>query len=598
MKQQSRFLIFAVLGEAVVAGLLMPLWLCPAVCAASVVTAVEFNGATDPAEIQVRATGPFTVETHENVKDQQIVVDLKGATFSGEALKSIDTTSFGGKLTQIIPAQTSGQSDASQLILQFREAGNADVIQSGNNLLVRVPQGSSGSKAGGASSSPGGDKLNDFFNTQSTKKFSGKPISLNVRDVDVNDIFRLIGEASGFNVMVGGEVQGKMTLSLTDVPWDQALDLILHTLQLGAERTHNILRITTLKNLTSEKQQELQASQILKATTPKVTRVFAISYANLGELVSAVTRFSAVGGSGGGVDPVIVQADARTNSIIYRDTPENIERVKKLIDILDTQTPQVMIEAKVVEVTESFSKSLSGSLGSGNYSGNSALFGSMNGGNPLSQLVGAPGVYGTDGTAIASGSAGSGLVGFAPDLSFLGSNLKLNALLSMGENESEVKVLASPKSVVLNRQRASILSSTPVQGPPSTTNVSGAGSTATTPVFQSNISLSVTPTVTNDGGVLMDLSVSKDLPVQLAAGFGIGARNMTTQVLVDSGVTLIIGGIYTELKTTRAAGFPILRNLPLVGALFGSESSASEKEELLIFVTPRIINSKDIFKGG
>ncbi len=451
------------------------------------------------------------------------------------------------------------------------------------------------------SPTPKADRLEELLESRVTHTFSGKSISLKVRDANVADVFKLIGEASGFNVVLGKDVGGKISLSLDEVPWDQALDTVLRTLELGAERNNNILRIVTLKSLTDEKQQELSAALAVKANTPKVTRVFPVSYAALKDLTQALQKFSSVAGNGSGVsgasDPVIVQADDRTNSIIVHDIPQNLDRMKKLIEILDTQTPQVMIEAKVVEASETFSKNLSGNLGIGDT--NVAAFGSFAGGNPVDALVGSPGVF-ADGSAIgkASGaaSAANGTFGFSPSLSFLSSTLRLNAVLGIGESESQAKVMAAPKTVVLNKQKASILSTTPVLTPALTATQNGPQSTLV--VTQANLGLTVTPTVTNDASVLMDLNVSKDIPVSLAGGSAVAQRNLQTQVLVESGTTLVIGGIYTSNSSHNASGFPILRDIPIIGWLFGNESNVNDREELLIFVTPRILNPKDIFTGG
>lgn len=644
-----------------IVGLSMSLFLMSSVSgAASKITAIDFKGTEDPSELSIQADGPLTFEKQENAEDKQVVLELKNATISKSNSRKIDTSSFNSNVALVSPYLVKGESPSVRVVIQLRQAGTAEVTQDGNTLKVTIPnvESAASTSAAGASPSLGADatapnassksdeqssiqsssaapvpsapsseggsdvapatggaqktKLDEFVESKEAKKFTGSPVSLQVRDADVADVLRLIGEASGFNIIVGDGVKGKVTLSLIDVPWDQALDVVLHTLHLGAERSHNILRVVTLSDLTNEKLEEYKAIQAAEASAPRVTKVFPISYASLTDLQTIITKFAsstppqAAGATPGANTtptsaPGIVQIDARTNSLIVRDLPDQIERMKKLIEILDTQTPQVMIEAKVIEATEGFTKSLNGSLGiATNSSGN--VFGSFAGGNPIDQLVGTPGVFatGADISAQSSPSGGTpnGTLGFSPSLSFLPGSPRLNALLSWGESETQVKIVASPKTVVMNKEKANIIQGTPVLVP-GTTTVAGVGTVPTTTVQQANVSLSVKPTVTNDGSVLLDLTVTKDVPFPLPGGnFGIGNRNITTLVLVDSGSTLVIGGIYSMQSSHNSSGFPILRKIPILGALFGNETESTDRTELFIFVTPRILNPREAGLAG
>ncbi len=604
--------------------------------ASSVITSIDFNGMVDPPEIKVQGDSPFESEVIKGSTDKEFGILLKGARLSEGASAALDTSSLGTLVSLIRPAAsapvtsapvTSAKDAAGPIVLvQLNEAGVPNFMQKGNTLLVRVSKASKSSPIQANSTSEPvsdslvsvpakSDRLAELMTSQAENKFSGKLITLKLRDANVADVFQLIGEASGFNVVLGKDISGKISLSLEDVPWDQALDVVLHTMELGAERSNNVLRITTLANLTARKQQELAANQVVKQATPKITRIFPISYANLKDLVASLQKFSSSAGSGGsmgsgsfgggtvqgagamaqgGDDPVVIQPDERTNSIIIHDIPKNLDQMKKLIDVLDTQTPQVMIEAKVIEASENFGKSLSGSLGIGDTA--TGALGSFAGGNPTDQLIGTPGVF-ASGSAISTLSGTNGTLAFSPNLSFLSSTLRLNAILGIGESENQVKVMASPKTVVLNRQKSSIISTTPV-AIPTLAMTPGVGSTPSITISDANLGLTVTPTVTNDSSVLMDLDVSKDVPMTVTGGQGIGKRNIKTQVIVESGTTLVIGGIYTQTSDHGASGFPILRNIPVIGWLFGNELNKEERDEILIFVTPRILNAKDIFSSG
>jgi type IV pilus assembly protein PilQ len=459
---------------------------------------------------------------------------------------------------------------------------------------------SSAAETAGQTSSGNPSTLDQYMANRSIAKFTGRPITLQLRNVEALDVFRLISEASGFNIVLSDEVKGTVTLSLVDVPWDQALDVVLHTLHLGAERNNNILRITTLTSLTQEKQEQLSAQRASEATAPKVTKVFPVSYASLTDLTSTLQKF--LSGSAtpdlirGSSSPPVIQPDPRTNSLIVRDLPENIERIRKLIEVLDTQTPQVLVEAKIVEATEGFSKSIGGNLGiGGSTSAGVNQFGtSFSGGNPTEPLIGTPGIF-SDGTSFSGKSAGGATLGgsLSPaTLRFLPGVKRLNAILNMAESDNQLKILSSPRTVVINKQAANITQGTPVLVP-GTTFVAGVGSVPTTSVVSANLGLDVTPTVTNDGGVLMDVKVTRDIPFSLNNGSAVANRSIKTQVLVDSGSTLVIGGIYTMSTTHSSSGFPFLRKIPILGAFFGSETEGTDRSELFIFITPRILNSKE-----
>lgn len=487
------------------------------------------------------------------------------------------------------------------------ELGNPTDIQPSNETANRVV-------------SINDKKIKQFTDSQEAKKYIGKPITLQLREADAADVFRLIADASGFNIILADDVKGKLTISLSEVPWDLALDVVLQSLRLGAERNQNVLRVTTLTNLVAEKNDQLKAKQMTELSAPRVTRVFPINYASLTDLQTILTKFASLnaqaqqqGGGGGGAQggqqaqlansTTVVQSDPRTNSIIVRDTPENIDRMKKIIELLDTQTAQVMIEAKVVEATEGFSKVISGSLGFGNNlsdPNSSKYTASFSGANPIAPLIGTtstPGVFSNDGRDAAA-DIGFAKFGLSPNLSFLSGVTRLNALLNLGESERQVKIVASPKTVVMSKEKASIVQGTPVLVPVVTV-VPGAGTQQGNQVQSANLSLTVKPTVTNEGGVMMDIAVSRDIPFPLGGNnSGVANRNLQTMVVVDSGSTLVIGGIYTMSTSRSASGIPMLRKLPLIGALFGSEQESLDRSELFIFITPRILNEKEAGISG
>jgi type IV pilus assembly protein PilQ len=578
--------------------------------AATQITNIEFQGTQNPNQILIRSDTALEFEKQVNTKDQQIIIELKGAQLAHKGLaRKIDTSSFDSKVSLISPYQVAEQ-DTVRVVIQLREASASEVTQEGNLLKISIPNQSLEKKieqnpiqelsAPVEAPTPHAlptpqDKLQEFFANRETKRFIGKPITLRVREAEVIDIFRLIGESSGFNIVLGEDIRGKITLSLVDVPWDLALDTVLNTLRLGAERNNNVLRVMTLTNLASEKQEQLKAKKAAEATAPLVTRVFPVSYANLTELQGILSKFTGSGGGDGSVPGALVQLDNRTNSIIVRDIPDNVEKMKKLIEILDTQTPQVLIEAKIIEASEQFVSQIGGTLGFGRSGSSTAkqYFASFSQGNPIDALIGTPGVF-ADGTAIGTaGKSGSSTFGFTPELNFLPGVQRLNAILKLGESENQLKVVASPKTVVLNKEKGNIIQGTPVLVPGST-SIPGVGTVPVTTVQSANLSLDVKPTVTNDGNILLELAISRDVPQALDdQNSGIAKRSLNTSVVVESGSTLVIGGIYTMTSSQNSSGFPFLRKIPILGWLFGNESETTDRSELFIFITPRIINEKE-----
>ena len=597
---------------------------------AATVTSVDFRVDGGTSWIEITSDSPVTYTQSENSQDKQLILNFDQSTIGPAASRRLDTSSFDSPVLLVSPYQVDGQS---RIVVQMREMSPATITQDGNVIRVAVNAGpapltpaapEAQAQAAEQPVAPGAEPpaapaepsepapetvaekkpeptiLEKFDTSRQTNQFKGTPITLQVRDADVTDVLRLIGEASGFNIVVGEGVEGKITLSLVDVPWDQALDVVLNTMKLGAERKNNILRVATLSNLTSEKQEILKAKQAAEASAPRITRVFSISYADPSSLEKLVTTFGKSNASAGGPAPV-VQLDPRTNSIVVQDIPENIDRMAKLIEILDTQTPQVMIEAKIVEATEQFSRTIGGSLGvSGDNLVHTAkntypFFASFGGANPSDQLIGSPGAF-SNGTAVGTASQSSGLVGISPRLSFLPGVQRLNAFLAMGETEQTVKVVSSPKIVVLNKEASSILQSQPVIIE-STVNDGGV-TTTQKQILQANIGLKVTPTVTNDGSVMMKLDITRDIPTSAGDEQAVANRNMQTSVLVDSGSTLVIGGVYIMDKQNSEGGFPFLRKIPILGTFFGSSSENNVRSELFIFITPTILNTKQAGLSG
>ncbi|MGK5084964.1 type IV pilus secretin PilQ [Bdellovibrionota bacterium FG-1] len=628
-------LLMVVASVMVLAGGIQKVW------AAANVTGIDFKNTDAQSVLKITADGPVTFEKQENAQDKQVILEIKGAKLSTVARRKIDTSSFNSKVSLISPYEVQGQPDTARVVLQLKDNAAVEVTQDGNVISVVVPNGAATvvaeappSSAPAVAAAPPGvdavdvlspavaapsasaanssdfDQLSKALEARETRNFSGKPVTLQVRDADVNDVLRMISEASGFNIVVGDDVKGKITLSMVDVPWDQALDVVLRTLKLGAERNNNLLRVVTLQSLTDEKQQEFKAKRAAMAIAPTITRMFGISYADPKDLMDTLKSFSSQGAGsvlvGGGSAVAAgeagdnlfkVQLDKRTNQLIVQDTPEHMEKVSKLIQLLDTQTPQVLIESKIIEASEQFAKAIGGSIGMGGsmgmLGGSSPVVASFSGGNPLDSLIGSPGVFANGGAvATAGGATGGSTFGLSPTFNFIPGLTRLNAILSLAENDSTVKVITSPKIVVLNKENANVTQSTPVASIIST--VSNGTVTRSLDIKNATVSLNVTPTVTNDGGVQLELNIQRGIPFSLdPQNTAVADRTIKTKVLVDSGSTLVIGGVYSLQTDHSSSGFPILRKIPILGVLFGSDSESTHRTELFFFITPKILNLKE-----
>ncbi len=590
------------------------------------ISSIDFSVHDGASTIEIKGSGELNYTQTKNVADNQFIVDIQGAKLGSMASRKLNTSSFDSPVLLVSPYMIGDGADEVRVVTTLKSFQEPSVSTETGKIVIRFAATASGSSdkqsADGADAAapvdavavqkaaalPNGvqevadENLALYMQSRQTKNFRGSPISLQVRDADVQDVFRLISEASGFNIILGQGVGGKITLSLVDVPWDQALDVVLTTLSLGAERSHNILRILTLANLTSEKKQQLEAKKAAEATAPLITRVYPISYAAIGDIAKVLTSFKA--SSTTGTSQGKIDTDKRTNSVIIQDIQENLDRMGKLIELLDTQTPQVLIESKIVEATEGANFTIGGRLGvqkqaPANVDPEDPSFMSFNGGNALDSLVSLPNATGGgtsqpfSGSGIAALANGGGAFGYSPVIGFLGNDYRLSAILAMQAGDDLVKVVSSPRTVVLNKEKAKILQSIPVLIPTTSTTETGTLVTGAE-VQDANISLDVTPTVTNDENVLLDLKISRDVPISLqgGSGSGIGKRNIDTKVLVLSGSTLVIGGIYISQKNITNVGFPVLKDLPILGVLFGTKTTIDLRSELFIFVTPRILNTK------
>ena len=398
--------------------------------------------------------------------------------------------------------------------------------------------------------------------------YSGKRISLNLVDVDVKQVFRLFHEISGLNFVLDPDVSGKVTIVLDRVPWDQALDLILKNNGLDKEFENNVLRIAPTTKLAQEAAARKQLKEAAELEVEPITMTRTLSYAKATE-VDAVIRDSGVLSQRG---KVIV--DARTNTLIISDIPKKVEPLDALISTLDAETPQVMIEARIVETTRTFSQDLGVTWGFAAIA--DASRGTTTG---LSFPHNASARYGLN---LPGQQASTLSLSFGNIIDSFTLDIALNAL----ESEGQGRILSSPKIATQNNELAEI-----EQG----VRIPIVNTTATeinVEFVSASLKLSVTPQITAEGTVILDVLVENNSPdfVNTAADIpSIRTQRAQTKVLVKDGGTTVIGGIFAVTDGRSEIGVPWFRKIPVFGWLFRSQNITKENRELLIFITPKIV---------
>jgi len=552
----------------------------------SQISDVQFKFIGDQSVVEIDGDSLAGFQKHENSDPPQLVLTFNDTAIASQASRKLDTSSFKSNVLQVSAYPIDGSKNQARVVIDFKKDAHYSVDSEGGKILVKVDDTGAARSADHEESAsvdelPKTDALTTVMSAEETKKFTGSPITLKLKDADVHDVLRMISEASGFNIVVHPSVQGKLTLSLEQVPWDQALDVVLTTLRLGAERSQSVLRVMPREMLIAEKQQELDTKKIAEASAPRITRVFPISYADLQQLSQILQNFANSQNTSPGSSgvPSTILVDANTQSLIVRDTLPNIERIKKMIEILDVQTPEVLVETKVVEASRTFTKDLNGSFGVG---GSRYQFGS----NGPGSLVGLP-------TAALPATANGGAFAGADVFTIAGRVISLNATLHMAENENTAKVVSSPRTVVLSGKSATVSQAQSVGIQVTTPATATSPATTTIQQVTANTRLTVTPRVTNDGSVFMRLDLERDvLNTDNPEAPSAEPRQINTEVIVESGNTLVIGGILNLDQNHNENGFPLLRKLPLIGWLFGNKHDSNMKSELMFFVTPRILNQK------
>jgi type IV pilus assembly protein PilQ len=439
--------------------------------------------------------------------------------------------------------------------------------------------------------------------------FQGEKLSLNFQNIEVRALLQVIADFTNFNVVTSDTVTGNVTLRLKDVPWDQALDIILQSKGLGVRKNGNVLWVAPSEELAAREQAELEARAKLDELEPTRTQAFQLNYRRAGEIRDQLLG-TAGGGSGGGAVTGVggqtarllsprgsVLAEPRTNQLFINDIPSKLEEIQNLIARIDIPARQVLIEARIVEADDSFGRSLGVRLGAtdarvptagrrgvsvgGNYSAIGAQTGQT---GPVdfanSQFVNLP--------ANVTPFQGAEAASFAISLFGASLNRFLNLELTALEAEGKGNIVSSPRVITADQTPARIEQGEEIPYQ----NATSSGATAVE-FKKASLSLDVTPQITPEGNVILDLDVRKDSRGALtAAGPAINTKQVRTQVLVENGGTVVIGGIFTQDERNQVNKVPLLGDIPFLGHLFQNRVRSTNKTELLVFITPKIITDR------
>ncbi|HEZ2689346.1 TPA: type IV pilus secretin PilQ [Neisseria meningitidis] len=523
--------------------------------------------------IELAALG-FAGQPDISQQHDHIIVTLKNHTLPTTLQRSLDVADFKTPVQKVTLKRLNNDT---QLIITT--AGNWELVNKSaapGYFTFQVLPKKQNLESGGVNNAP--------------KTFTGRKISLDFQDVEIRTILQILAKESGMNIVASDSVNGKMTLSLKDVPWDQALDLVMQARNLDMRQQGNIVNIAPRDELLAKDKAFLQAEKDIADLGALYSQNFQLKYKNVEEFRSILrldnadttgNRNTLVSGRGS------VLIDPATNTLIVTDTRSVIEKFRKLIDELDVPAQQVMIEARIVEAADGFSRDLGvkfGATGKKKLKNDTSAFGwGVNSG------------FGGDDKWGAETKINLPITAAANSISLVRaiSSGALNLELSASESLSKTKTLANPRVLTQNRKEAKIESGYEI--PFTVTSIANGGSSTNTELKKAVLGLTVTPNITPDGQIIMTVKINKDSPAQCVSGnqtiLCISTKNLNTQAMVENGGTLIVGGIYEEDNGNTLTKVPLLGDIPVIGNLFKTRGKKTDRRELLIFITPRIMGT-------
>jgi len=552
----------------------------PAAATARTIRTIDFRRGSDgTGRVIVQLTDP---RTPVNVRQEgnQVVVDFAGTVMPKNLMRRYDVMDFATPVQTVDAIRVEG---SSRLVISAQGDFEQLAYQSDNQYTIEIKPSLKRSTA------------------EEKKEYSGERLTLNFQDIDVRSVLQLLADTSGQNIVVSDSVAGNLTLRLQNVPWDQALDIVLRTKGLDKRRQDNVIIIGPTEELANREKAELSARREVQELSPVRSEYLQVNYAKVSDLAKLIK-------SGSGKDTMLsprgtLSIDERTNTLLVQDTAEKLADIRRLVQTLDVPVRQVLIEARIVIVNDTFERDLGARFG--------ITSAQQNGSNGLLAVTG-NGVGADTMTSSASNNLAKGSPVFPVTEPILnnryqvnlpianpagtigisllhGANL-LDLELSAAQNEGRGEVISSPRVITANQKAATIM-----QGVEIPYQESASSGATTTQFKKAVLSLKVTPLITPDNRVILDLDVNDDSVgqlVQSATGGSvpsIDTREILTQVLVNDGQTVVLGGILETTKTTSTNKVPYLGDIPVLGHLFKTTTDVNNKKELLIFITPKIL---------
>ncbi len=571
----------------------------PAAPARAKISDVRFAQQGGFARIEIAGTAKHQVSRPD---PRTIVLSLENAELAKKLERTLDTTAFQGPVMMVssFNQPTTGEV---KIVATLRAEALDRVEQRPGGIawtFQSVPE--AGAKAEKAAEATPVVKVTDaqsagFASEAPAYALSGAPratytgrrITLDFHDIEIRNLLRLIADVSKKNIVVADDVAGKVTVSLRNVPWDQALDLVLKSKGLGKEELGNVIRVAKFEQIAKEQQARADAEKARAPTLPLKVRLIPVNFARAEDVASRVKDVLTERGT--------VSTDKRTNVLIVKDVQEALVRAEGLVRNLDTEIPQVLIESRIIEASSNFNKAVGIQWGgnaaftqaTGNPTGlsfpnNTTATGGLGAAGATAGVAAAPNYAVSLPAAVGEGSGGAlGLI-----LGSAGGAFNLNLRLSALENSGVVKTISAPKVATIDNTEATIGQGISIPF----SQVSAAG--VNTTFIEAKLELKVTPHVSADGSILLKIKATNNAPnPQLTGANGqpsISKREAETEVLVKDGETTVIGGIYTRSTSNRTASVPLLGKIPLLGALFRNKTDSDDHTELLIFITPKILN--------
>jgi type IV pilus assembly protein PilQ len=537
---------------------------------------VNLSGANTPVDVQQQGS--------------KVIIRTLGNKIPAHLIRRLNVNDFATPVSSV-----DAYNDGSNGVITIQSAGSYEYMafQAENKLTVSLKR-------------PVENKVNRPSSSQS---YTGKKISLDFQDIEVRRVLQLLADFTSINMVAADSVQGNITLRLKDVPWDQALDIILKTKNLDKRRNGSVIWIAPVTELIKAEEDEAKAIAQSIKLAPIQTEYIQLSYAKVAEVLKLLEDSrnpkGAQANGTNNTDSLALEsllssrgsavADTRTNTLIINDTANNIDKVRKMIDLLDVSVKQVMVEARIVRATTDFTKEMGvkwGILSQGITKNNDLLVGGSD--TTLWDLKtpsddGKYTITRPDNLNVDLGvtTAGASKIAFGLiSLSDFMLDLELSALQSDGYGE----VISTPKVMTADKQKAKVASGQQI--PYQTTSTAGGTATATTSFKDALLSLDVTPSITPEGKVQMQLNITSDSRGGVAPNGEVilNKNEINTNVLVDNGETVVLGGIFEQENTTNQVKVPFLGDIPYLGRLFRKDAKTENKRELLIFVTPRIVN--------